>query len=892
MIPRRLSPLLVLLAGCEPGVIELKDPPGGSETGAPTSDCPVFSVEPSTLTWSGVSVGSATTQSLLVTNPCSGAVDLAATMEIEGDTAFSLDVTAVAVSPGDAAVVNVTFTAPDDAGHAAAIRIATNDPLAPEAIVTLTGTAGDDADGDGWPVGDDCDDGDATINPGATEVWYDGVDQDCSGGSDYDRDGDGADSDNFGGADCNDYDAGVGPGVPESQDVADNDCDGLVDEDFIDEGDVVVDEIMHHPLAVGDTAGEWFELHNASDMAIDLVGWRFSSDGSEGFTVESTVVVDAGGWVVFGVNGDNSSNGGAYVEYAYDRDLLPLASDGNLIVWLEDTAIFDVEWQTTWAEDDGASLSLDPDHASIPDARLATWWCAGRTEMLAGDLGTPSRQNDQCTDVDEDGDGWSEDDGDCDDGDASIHPEADEAWDGVDTDCDGVLDNVDVDEAATGWLEGGAQRTYLGATSGAGLGDADGDGLADLVVGASAADNYAGSAWLIEAAVVSTTAGEPDDYDQAHFDGEAYGYAGSVAPLVRDVTGDGVGDVVIGGSAYGYSSYYGGPAIAVYAGGSLSGGYDEDDATLAVDDDSYGYNAQQMLAHLDMDGDGTAEVVYGNGYTGSGYAGNVWVVEAVSRSGSMDLDDADLTLAGDGTQDYLGSGVSGGDLNGDGYDDLLAGGVGVDDGGTDAGAWYLVAGAGSWAGSKDVDKAADAVIVGDNNSELVGMGDSAATGDYDGDGKLDLVVGGAGEDRIYLFLDAGSLSDEVSVNDADNAVEGEASTMFGWAISSGDLDGDGADDVAVGAPATNVYSVASFYSWWYYGAKKDGAVYAFHGDTLSTATAETDADVAIAAEHSKDLFGSVLSGIDDVDGDGNGDVAIAAPGADNNAGIVYVLLGQ
>jgi len=84
-----------------------------------------------------------------------------------------------------------------------------------------------DADGDGYQdaecadVGEgDCDDTDATINPGADEVWYDGVDQNCDG-IDDDQDGDGFIRDE----DCDDTDASIAPG----------DCDEIRDPGFLDE---------------------------------------------------------------------------------------------------------------------------------------------------------------------------------------------------------------------------------------------------------------------------------------------------------------------------------------------------------------------------------------------------------------------------------------------------------------------------------------------------------------------------------------------------------------------------------------------------------------------------------------------------------------------------------
>ncbi len=85
-----------------------------------------------------------------------------------------------------------------------------------------------DDDGDGVPpAGGDCDDDDATRYPGATETWYDGVDQDCAGDDDNDADGDGDASEDQGGADCDDTDAAIHAGADETweDDGIDNDCD-------------------------------------------------------------------------------------------------------------------------------------------------------------------------------------------------------------------------------------------------------------------------------------------------------------------------------------------------------------------------------------------------------------------------------------------------------------------------------------------------------------------------------------------------------------------------------------------------------------------------------------------------------------------------------------------
>ncbi len=98
-------------------------------------------------------------------------------------------------------------------------------------------------------------------------------------------------------------------------------------------GDLVITEVLANPDAVSDTAGEWFEVYNASAGGIDLTGLVIRDQSSNSHTVSgnSPITVAPGSYFVFGRNGDSLNNGGYTADYVYDSFVLGNSSDAIIL---------------------------------------------------------------------------------------------------------------------------------------------------------------------------------------------------------------------------------------------------------------------------------------------------------------------------------------------------------------------------------------------------------------------------------------------------------------------------------------------------------------------------------------------------------------------------------
>lgn len=214
------------------------------------------------------------------------------------------------------------------------------------------------------------------------------------------------------GGDCDDTDATVNPGATELDDLIDQDCDEWVDEDFVATGDIVITEINRQPRigqTTTQTAAAWFEVYNSSSRTVDLSNWyvtRTSGVGTDRFTVDplDVVVLAPGEYAVFCETNNYENSAGVtyplvcdyqwkdegqsntYVGTYKDNTFHLQRDEDNLLMYIEGDAntgrlIDNVHWYYDatngyWPRNARFSTSLDPAFLNSTDNDVYTNWCS------------------------------------------------------------------------------------------------------------------------------------------------------------------------------------------------------------------------------------------------------------------------------------------------------------------------------------------------------------------------------------------------------------------------------------------------------------------------------------------------------------------------------------
>ncbi len=295
----------------------------------------------------------------------------------------------------------------------------------------------------------------------------------------------------------------------------------------------------------------------------------------------------------------------------------------------------------------------------------------------------------------------------------------------------------------------------------------------------------------------------------------------------------------------------------------------------------------------DLDGDGHADVL------AAAYLGNrVCAIFGPLAPGDQLLDELPAAcLEGEEALDYAGYGLAApGDMTGDGAGDVLVSSIGNAEAGPNAGKVYLVPGPLS-AGTSSLGNVFFASWRGENASDYAGISVGPA-GDLSGDGEADLLVGASGYDgegggggRVYLL--AGPFTKGMfNLQDAYASVTGLGLPPAGprppphgaYGIGDGvgdaeagaaDFNGDGLDDVALGAHGDQTVGLNA------------GKVAIFFGPLAGGAAMITDADVTLYGEQEESYTGSPLRSCPDLTGDGRDDILASADTL--RAGVVYVI---
>lgn len=478
----------------------------------------------------------------------------------------------------------------------------------------------------------------------------------------------------------------------------------------------------------------------------------------------------------------------------------------------------------------------------------------------------------------------------------------------------------------------GERVTFYATDPGDGIGaivagDFNGDGVPDIVLAASKADGPqdrrpdAGEAYVF---LGPFAAGEVRDSGAGQYDLIIYGARGGDqlgrAAAAGDFNGDGIDDIALG------APFADGPDLDRSDAGQIyillgspelaTRGREVDLATGGADIEVLGADAGDMagftLQAAEINGDGSADLIIGAFLAdGPGNdrpdAGEVYVLYGGSRPDRISIspDEWDVTVYGAEAEDRLGEAVGAGDVNGDGLADLVLTATfadGPNESRDRGGETYVIL--------SPPDEHVDAAR-GEQNLTILGIdpgdqiGHSIASGDANGDGFDDILLGAvsadgpdngadlAGEAYLIPGSDNPSQVIDVSVDGTEALIYGSgAKARLGRAAAMGDVNGDGLSDLLIAAPDVPVHGGAR---------TRAGAVYIFYGRTSRPyPSSSAQADITLQGLNGGDILGHEAFGMPslaatDMDGDGLADILVSAPQADGpeegrlDAGEAYII---
>lgn len=307
---------------------------------------------------------------------------------------------------------------------------------------------------------------------------------------------------------------------------------------------------------------------------------------------------------------------------------------------------------------------------------------------------------------------------------------------------------------------------------------------------------------------------------------------------------------------------------------------------VRLDSTGTGYSLGRSQAVGDINGDGFQDLVIGAHSTSGLATGHVYIVYGqADMLSALSLSSSTVTeLTGVSTGDQAGDSVAVGDLNNDGYDDVLVGASKDDQSSADGGAVYVIYGQ------------ASAIVSGSLSTyprflpEAADdrLGTSVAIGDINGDGTNEVVIGaqknddgGSNAGALYVYSPSGAT---ITSNQSLSAVTERYGESGGQGLGTNSIFQDVNED-----GVDDIIVSAPQYNG-------VGAVYVLYGATGVTLPNDSDvigSSARFSAGVASDTFGSALA-VGDINGDGYSDLAIGASGSDvsgSNSGAVNVLYG-